>query len=562
MNALVKRLSTFIICLLSLLFPSCAETPEVIETPELPQVYLELYAAYVEGKTIDVIKHKFGIYTISFTDNSQIQISVLDLPIYDCTIDEPLNVSVSDGFWKVGDKILEVGYDAYLPDSQAYPVYIYYDDMTLYIHLSNSNIISFHSLALERYEESKREEAELERLKNLPVVRINTVGSAPILDKKNYVDGTITISDPENIYSVISTYTADMGIRGRGNSTWGFPKKPWKVKLDKAVSVLGMPADKEWALLANYTDRTLIRNVVAMKLSEICGFSWTPRMRHVEVYLNEAYQGVYTLCEHKKVSADRINIDVAGEGDDTGEAVTGGYYIEIEAALDNPVNWRTGMGVPLMFSEPEEPSEAQEAYVKQLFNDFEASLYSEHLADPEKGYQAYIDVDSFIDYYIVQELTKNIDGNLFKSAFVTKERGKKLEMYHLWDFDLTLGNCGYHHSSIGSGPENFWIRDVDSYSQPGDNWFNRMMKDPAFVQRLKDRWNKLKPSFETIPAFIDEQAKILEKAQKSNFEVWNINDSIGWVMMPSLGSYEKEVEYLRKFYTARLNWLHAAINAM
>jgi hypothetical protein len=262
------------------------------------------------------------------------------------------------------------------------------------------------------------------------------------------------------------------------------------------------------------------------------------------------------------VSPDRINIDVAEDGDDTGEAVTGGYYIEIEAALDEPINWRTGMGVPLMFSEPEEPSAAQEAYVKQLFNDFEASLYSEYLADPEKGYQAYIDVDSFIDYYIVQELTKNIDGNLFKSAFVTKERGRKLEMYHLWDFDLTLGNCGYHHSSIGSGPENFWIRDVNSYSQPGDNWFNRMMKDPAFVKRLKDRWNELKPSFETIPAFIDEQAKILEKAQKRNFEVWNINDSIGWVMMPSLGSYEKEVDYLRKFYTARLNWLHAAINAM
>ena len=558
----MKRLFVIIICMLTLLFPSCTETSEAIETPELPQAYLELYKAYAEGKTIDVIHHKFGIYTISFTDDSQIRISILDLPVYDCTMDEPWDVSVSDGFWKVGDKLSDVIYDADLPDSRAYPVYIYYDELTLHIHLSNSNVISFHSLAIERYEESKREEAELERLQNLPVVRINTQGAAPILDKKNYVDGTITISDPEKLYSVISTYTADMGIRGRGNSTWGFPKKPWKIKLDKAVSVLGMPADKEWALLANYTDRTLIRNVVAMKLSEICGFSWTPRMRHVEVYLNEEYQGVYTLCEHKKVSPDRINIDVAEDGDDTGEAVTGGYYIEIEAALDEPVNWRTGMGVPLMFSEPEEPSAAQEAYVKQLFNDFEASLYSEYLADPEKGYQAYIDVDSFIDYYIVQELTKNIDGNLFKSAFVTKERGRKLEMYHLWDFDLTLGNCGYHHSSIGSGPENFWIRDVNSYSQPGDNWFNRMMKDPAFVKRLKDRWNELKPSFETIPAFIDEQAKILEKAQKRNFEVWNINDSIGWVMMPSLGSYEKEVDYLRKFYTARLNWLHAAINAM
>lgn len=541
---------------------SCHEKPVVQDEPELPQAYLELYAAYADGKTIDVITQKYGIHTVFFTDDTQVSLSSLELLIGDCTVDEPLEVTLEGGYWRVGSKVLEIRYDSSLSDEQAYPVYIYYDDMTMYMHLSNSNVISFNSLALERYNESKKEEAELERMRNLPVLHINTVGAAPILDKKNYVDGTITISDPDKLYSIISTYTADMGIRGRGNSTWGFPKKPWKVKLDKAVSVLGMPADKEWALLANYTDRTLIRNVVAMKLSEICGFSWTPRMRHVEVYLNEQYQGVYTLCEHKKISKDRINIDVAKEGDDTGEAVTGGYYIEIEAALDEPVNWRTEMGVPLMFNEPENPSAAQEAYVKKLFKDFETSLYSEHLADPEKGYQAYIDVDSFIDYYIVQELTKNIDGNLFKSAFVTKERGRKMEMYHLWDFDLTLGNCGYHHASIGSGPENFWIRDVDSYSQPGDNWFNRMMKDPAFVQRLKDRWNELKPSFETIPAFIDEQASILEKAQKRNFEVWNINDSIGWVMMPSLGSYEKEVEYLRKFYTARLNWLHTAINAM
>jgi hypothetical protein len=157
-----------------------------------------------------------------------------------------------------------------------------------------------------------------------------------------------------------------MGIRGRGNSTWGWPKKPWKIKLDEKASLLGMPADKEWALLANYSDRTLVRNIVAMRLSEICGFSWTPRMRSVEVYLNGGYQGVYTLCEHKKVSSDRVDIDLVGEADNEGEAVTGGYYFEIEEQQDETTCWLTSMEVPMMFSDPEEPTARQLEYVKNL----------------------------------------------------------------------------------------------------------------------------------------------------------------------------------------------------
>lgn len=557
------KLLKSLLLILSVLFTGCTndDIPE-LEVPDFPKGYEELLAAYQQGKVYESASRRFGVCTLNFTDGSQLSVSDLDFMVNDCVFNSPESVVDVNGFWKVGEVTLDVKVDKSLPDSHAYPVYVYYDDMTLNIHLSNGNVLSFWSVALEAAKELEEKMEEIRRYQNIPVVYITTVGGAQIVDKKNYVDGTITIKDPEKLYSTISTYTADMGIRGRGNSTWTWPKKPWKVKLDKAASLLGMPADKEWALLANCSDRTLMRNAIAMKLSEICGFSWTPRMRHVEVYLNDKYQGVYMLCEHKKVSADRINIDVAGEEDNEGEAVTGGYYIEIEAALDEPVNWRTGMGVPLMFSEPEYPTAAQEAYVKKLFADFETCLYSDYLTDPEKGYQSYIDVKSFIDYYIVQELTKNIDGNLFKSAFVTKERGKKMEMYHLWDFDLTMGNCGYFHSQTGSGPENFWIRDFNSYSKPGDNWFNRMMKDPAFVQRLKDRWNELKPKFDEIPLYMDEQALILAEAQERNFEVWDIDFSIDWVMMPSLGSYESEVEYLRKFFMARLNWLDSAINRM
>jgi hypothetical protein len=312
-----------------------------------------------------------------------------------------------------------------------------------------------------------------------------------------------------------------------------------------------MPADKEWALLANYADRTLIRNIVAMKLSEICGFSWTPRMRSVEVFLNGKYQGVYTLCEHKKVSSDRVDIDLVGENDNDGDAVTGGYYLEIEEQQDETTCWWTSMGVPMMFSDPEEPTSKQLEYVKNLFESFEQALWARNWSETT-GYPKYIDVDSFVDYYIVQELTKNVDGNLRKSSFITKERGKKMEMYHLWDFDLTLGNCGYFWDGVGNGPENFWIK--------LDKWFPHLFNDPAFVRKVQNRWNELMPEFSRIPDFIDEQALYLDKAQERNFKVWSIWESVDWVYFPSLGSYEKEVEYLKEFYTERLQWLDRELN--
>ena len=394
--------------------------------------------------------------------------------------------------------------------------------------------------------------AEIARRQNIPHVYIDT-GGQPINDKENYVEGTITIKDPEKLYSDVEEFSALMGIRGRGNSTWSFPKKPWKVKLKAKASLLGMPADKEWCLLANYSDRTLLRNVVAMRLSEICGFAWTPRMHGVEVTLNGEYQGVYTLCEHKKVSADRVNIDVVGENDNDGEAVTGGYYLEIEEAQDETICWWTSMGVPMMFSDPEEPTAPQLAYVKGLFDDFEKALRDQDWSE-DTGYRKYIDIDSFIDYYIVQELTKNIDGNLRKSSFLTKEIGKKLEMYHLWDFDLTLGNAGYFDPSVGNSYDNFYIR--------WSKWYPYLFQDPDFVQKLKDRWAYLYPQLATIPSFIDEQALYLEKAVERNFRKWSIYDSVGWVEMPSKGSYEAEIDYLKEFYRRRLGWLNVELNKL
>lgn len=527
-----------IICLVG-----CGEK-ETVPEKEQPRGYLELLQAYDAGMVFKSAEHKPACCVITFSDNSKLTIFDSAILIHDCTASAPKEVTVSGDWWQVGERILSIRADSSVPDEDAFPVYCYYDRKTLHMYLSNRQHLVFPSVVSD---DDLAAEDELARKQSIPVVSIETAGGAGIYDKTNYVRGTITISDPGKLYSDVEEFSAPMGIRGRGNSTWGWPKKPWKVKLDEKAEILGMPADKEWALLANYADRTLLRNIVAMKLSEICGFSWTPKMRSVEVYLNNEYQGVYTLCEHKKVSSSRVAIDKKTD-----------FYFEIEENQDETTVWRTSMGVPMMFSEPEVPTPEQFDYVRQLFNDFEKALYSDDVA----AYEDYVDVDSFINYYIVQELTKNVDGNFRKSTFLTKEQGKKLEMYHLWDFDLTLGNCGYFDWRVGNGPQNFFIKDFASNCTPGDNWINLMMRDPAFLIKLKSRWDALMPQFEKIPEFIEQQALYLDQAQKRNFQRWSILESVDWVMFPSLGSYEKEVDYLIDFYTDRLYWLDSAINRL
>lgn len=543
----MNRFSTLILAIITAVLPSltgCGE--EEIATPQKkqPAGYIELIEAYEAGRVFSSAETSSDYCIVSFEDGYSIKVIQTEMAIKDHRNSTPPSVMANGGWWMVANSTLPIEVDSSLSDKDAWPVYVYFDELTLYMHLSNRHLLKFPSVALEEIE---KQEQEIARYQNIPVVRIVTDAGAGIYDKKNYVPGTITITDPERLYSDVETFTGRMGIRGRGNSTWSFPKKPWKVKLDEKASIFGMAADKEWCLLANYSDRTLLRNVVAMHLSGICGFSWTPYMYSVEVYLNDEYQGVYTFCEHKKVSEARVDIDV-----DAGDV-----YLEIEQQQDETTCWWTGMGVPMMFSDPEEPSAELLSEVKQWFADFESSLYSSSFADPEKGYAAYIDVDSFIDYYIVQELAKNTDGNLRKSSFITKKKGGKLEMYHLWDFDLTFGNSGWL-----ANPEGFYIKDYKPDCSPGDNWYNRMFRDPAFAARVKARWNELLPQLNPIPDFIDRQALCLDKAQKRNFEVWNINEVVDWVGVPSLGSYEKEVEAFKDFYTRRVKWLTTELNKL
>ena len=381
----------------------------------------------------------------------------------------------------------------------------------------------------------------------IPEVYITTENGKQIESKDDWVKATFRFDDPSGFYMETLSMTLTGKIRGRGNSTWGMPKKPYRIKLDEKTDLFGSPGDKDWVLLANYSDKTLLRNITAMELSRVCGMAWTPRMLSVDVYLNEEYIGVYTFCDHKEVAKDRVNIEVAGA-----DELEGGYYLEIEEAMDEPVCFKTAgpWNTPVMFHEPEQPSAAQQKYVKDWFEGFEAAL--DHIQGDHDytSWRAYIDIPSFIDYYIIQEITKNPDGNVRKSTYLTKEKGKKLEMYHVWDFDITLGNCDYGGFEQPAGWQMRYVK-----------WYNQLFFDPGFKEDVVARWNELYPELQKVTDFIDRQYVLMAGAEARNFDRWKILGVKVWPNYYYYATYDAEYAFLKRFYSERLVWLNGKINS-
>jgi len=529
----------YVLIALGLCLGSASCTKEAREiTP--PQGYTSMHEVFIQDKQFKrawIFEHTVNVI---LEDDTILSLESEDAIIEDCRTTPARTVTVSrDGTIMVGETDTGIRQDTSLPDDKAAPVYIWFDDKSLSMTLRNGNTLT------------------IANNKKIPVIHLFTKDKASIESKEEYVEGSITISDRTGLYPEMDGFTAPMKIRGRGNSTWSMPKKPWKIKLDEKTRMFGMSKDKEWCLLADYTDKSLMRNKIAMQLSEICGLSWTPKMISVDVWLNDHYQGVYTFSEHKKVSAERVNIDTE-QGD---------MYFEMEQYPDQPVHWNTSIyKIPLMFDEPENPDAATISRGKKVFADFEEALAGEDFADSEKGYAAHIDVESFINYYIVEELVKNIDGNLRKSTFVTKTPNGKLEMYHVWDFDIALGNNNRFSDEVGipfpNGYTGWYIRDF-SLAGPYTGWYYKLFQDSVFTAKVIDRWNQLYPVFKTrIPEFIENEYDLVKPSADDNFEKWDILSTFVWWNVVATGSYRGEVDYVKNFFIDRLEWMNTEYKEM
>ena len=370
----------------------------------------------------------------------------------------------------------------------------------------------------------------------LPVISINTEDSLPIDSKEEYVNGTFEISDESSYNNLL----ANLKIRGRGNSTWGFPKKSYQIKFDDKEIVLGMPKDKKWILLANYSDKTMLRNEVAFDLSRLSNLDWTPESCFSELYINNEYLGVYQITQKVEESSNRVNI-----GDD-------GYLLEVDqlSRLDpDDVYFKTNNYL-FNIKEPNvEFGDNEYTVIKNYIELTENVLLGRNFLDPVEGYAKYIDVESFIDWYLINEITKNNDAIFYSSVYMNYIPGGKLKMGPVWDFDISLGNINYNGNETTDG---FWIKKV--------NWYSRLFEDPIFVAKLKSRFNYFYSNQFFLQEKINSNSSYLYDAQERNFYSWPILGVYVWPNNVFYPTYDEEVAYLQQWLKDRLEWLNTSIN--
>ncbi len=368
---------------------------------------------------------------------------------------------------------------------------------------------------------------------------ISTDGK-PITSKEVYVNGTIRLVS--NFTEVV--FDGKMDIKGRGNSTWyDMPKKPYKIKLDKKAPLLGMPENKSWVLLANYADKTLMRNEMAFILSRSIGREFTTQSRYVEVFLNGNYEGNYQLAQQVKEGKGQVDVE------------DGGYLIEQDLfANGEPTYFYTGKGMPFVIKYPDDDkvTKAQKDYISAHFQKAEDALFSVTFADPVNGYRKYIDVDTYVDYYIINEVIGNPD--VFRSTYMFKKKGDdKIYTGPVWDFDKAANN----DNRPGDQTSGLML---DAAFEP-KLWVRRMMEDQTFRQRIRSRWNELKPKIKALSANIDPLAKKLAVSQAVNFKRWDIIGRQSYIEVYVWPTYEAEVAYLKKFLDTHITWLDTKFNS-
>lgn len=372
-------------------------------------------------------------------------------------------------------------------------------------------------------------------------------------DLQNITSKDIWISNAESrLWNVEDCSITDLGstkIKGRGNSTWARPKKPYAIKFESKKPVLGMNSDKRWNLLANYIDRTMIRNAVAFQISKCTDLDWTPDGRFVELFLNGRFQGNYFICEHIKLAKKRVNITEMSPEDISGASVTGGYITEI--TIDDIPEFRTSYrDFMVNIKEPDEDviQPEQISYLQDYFNNFESVLYGLTKGD----YRDYIDIDSFIDWWFVFELTMNHEPNNPKSCYMFKGRDGvdsepgtvcKIKAGPVWDFDW---------GTFVPGPK------TSSFVIKSALYYDKLFNDYYFVVRLKEKWNEYKADnrFNRIADYIDSISATLKYSDKRNFAIWESNQTING---DEHMTYTDAVTRLKNAYLTKLAWLDNAI---
>jgi hypothetical protein len=418
---------------------------------------------------------------------------------------------------------------------------------------------------------------------NLPLIIINSFGHNILHDQKvpvcaRFIDssgGRSRLTGPAQLVGV-----GDINIRG--HTSLRYPKHSYHFETkDEAdhslkVSLLGLPKESDWVLYGPYPDKTLMRDVLGYELSNQIG-RYAARTRFVELFLNESashlnsrhYLGLYILEEKIKRGKHRVDIEKLGREDNQEPNITGGYIFKKDHTDEDIQGgfgtFLSGMmrgkeqgfisshGNHFFYVEPKgtEITAPQRVWLSRFINTFEKALYGDHFTDPKTGYPAFIDTDSFIDHHFLVEATKNIDGFRF-STFYYKDRGGKLCMGPIWDWNLAFGNASGRE---GYFPEGWYWEQLDDQQYC---WFRRLFEDPDFAQKYVDRWGELRrkqfaPT--NILARVDQMATLLNEAQARNFRRWRV---LGRNINPNAfvgETFAEEIDWMKDWIEKRLLWI-------
>jgi len=398
---------------------------------------------------------------------------------------------------------------------------------------------------------SGKTEAQPVQQTNLPTFYLTTNNNAPINSKEIYTPGTITIKSSD------ATEELDMimEIRGRGNSTWGMAKKPYRIKLDKKTNLLNLPAEeKSWVLLPNYADKTLIRNSVAFKISELVGLEFTPSARFVDVVLNGEYLGNYMVSDQIEVAPGRVEVEKQKKEDLELPRISGGYLLEIDGFADSePVKFTTkkGLKIAVKYPKDDEINTQQKEYITNFTQQFENRLFASNFRDPVAGYRSLVDTTSLINWYIACELTGNSDS--FWSTFIYKRRDiDKLFFGPLWDYDIAFNN----DDRLGNAVKKL----MRSNAHDPRTWIEQIWKDDWFKAAVNRRWKELVADhlLDSLLLHVDQTVELIDQSQTKNFQKWNILNRKVYREQYLFKTYQEGVDFLKTYLRDRVDYLTAS----
>jgi hypothetical protein len=414
---------------------------------------------------------------------------------------------------------------------------------------------------------------------NLPIVVIDTRGVE--IPNEPKIEATMGIIDNgsgnrNNLTDPFNGYNGKIGIEIRGQSSTMFDKKQYGIETrnsggeDSTASLLGLPAESDWVLNANYLDKTFMRNILAYKLFNDFG-RYATRTRFCEVVLNGKYIGLYILQEKIKRDKNRVNISKLEPEEITGDDLTGGYIVRIDK-IDSGDQYWTSPFLPYSgsyarvlyqyyYPDGTDIVSEQKKYIKDYVTAFETLMNSSSYNDPFANYLDYIDIDSFVDMFLLNEFTKSTDAYRISAYFHKNvdSKGGKLVAGPPWDFDIAFGVADYDNGYDPSG----WQALYKNYtSMENPFWCRKLFNDPIFKNKFIKRWNELKNnvlSTTTINKYIDDTILEINEAVTRNFNKWNILGSYVWPNKYTFSTYAAEINYLKSWIKQRSSWIDSQL---